>query len=124
MTNKDDPKGPRALTQVDIDRTKNEITDLREERAMLEAELREREASRSVEIAEARKVHADCRAKADEYKAQMAVKFAEQAAAHELIRKQDAERIQIMVKKQNENSTKIRQLEAQLAALKKAAAAS
>lgn len=119
MTNSE-PKGPKPLTRVDIERTQNEIKDLHEERDMLEAELRERESTRSVEIAEARKVHAESRAKAEEYKSQMAAKFAEQVAAHDLIRKQDSEKIASMVKQQNENSTCIRKLEQELATLKAA----
>jgi hypothetical protein len=122
MTNKDDPKGPKPLTREDVERTANEIKDLHEERSMLEAELRERAQTRDVEIAEAKKVHAECRGKAEEYKSQMAAKLAERVAAHDLIRKQDADKIAAMVKQQNENSSKIRQLEAQLAALKAKAA--
>ena len=118
----DDVKGPRGFTQAEMDRMADEMKSLHEQRDELEAELREQGPRRDAELAEAKRVHAESRAKAEELKSKMAAKLSEQTAAHDAQRRRDAETIAAMVKKQNENSDTIRRLEAELAALKAAAA--
>ena len=117
MTKQDAVPDPKKREQFDAD-IKGKIQNLLDERTQLEEELRERSLVRDVEMEKAKQVTVENRAKAEEIKAQSAVKLAEQTAAHERIRKQDAEKVVAMVKQQNDNSTRIRRLEAELAGLK------
>lgn len=113
-----EPKGPRPLTQDDIDKTKHELKTLDEQRTKLKEEYHQLSESRKVELDEAKRTASECRKQVGDIKTEFSNKLAQLKCEHEQIRREDADKVAAYLKRINADEEKIRALEREVVGLR------